>query len=110
MATTRKFDTARGDRMGADFDTDRNCFQLVERPEPRRKGGSEPYKLGGLSSAEYKKSLKKFPGEDARKLREATAKNAWELVLGNLTVGKKRKRRKEFPRKEMGRRNRREWR
>ena len=75
---------------------------MVERPEPRRKGGSEPYKLGGLSSAEYKKSLKKFPGEDARKLREATAKNAWELVLGNLTVGEKKEETKGVPQKGNG--------
>lgn len=35
-------------------------FQSIERPEPRRRGGSGPYKLGGLSSEEYKKGVKKF--------------------------------------------------
>ena len=52
----------------------------------RRKDGSErePYKLAGLGSVAYQKTLKKFLREDARKLRDKTAKHAWGLVLGNL--------------------------
>ena len=41
-----------------------------------------------MSAAEYKKNLKRFFGEDARKMRETTTTNAWELVLDNMPTEK----------------------
>ena len=75
---------------------------MIERPGARRKGGSDPYKLGGLSSAEYKKGLRKFLGEDARKMRKETTTNAWELVLDNLPVGKEKEEKKGAPQEGKG--------
>ena len=68
---------------------------MVERREPRRRGGSDPYKLGGVSAAEYKKNLKKFPGGDARKMREMATTNAWELVLDIMPTGNEKAKKKE---------------
>ena len=48
----------------------------------------EPYKLAGLGSGAYQNNLKKFLGEDARKLRNKTTKHAWGLALGNLPKAK----------------------
>ena len=53
------------------------------------------------SSEEYKKVSEKFLGEDARKMREVAATNAWELVLDNLPAGKK-KEKKGVPQKGKG--------
>ena len=43
-----------------------------------------PYMLGGLSAADYKKKAKDFFGEDARILRKLATKEACELILDNI--------------------------
>ena len=59
-------------------------FQRGNRSGARRKDGGEPYELAGISPVGYKNTIKKFLGEDDRKVREKTAKHEWGLVLGNL--------------------------
>ena len=64
-----------------------------------------------MSAEEYKKNLKKFLFEDARKMREMSTTNAWELVLDNIPTEKGKEKKKEyFQIEKRGGRSRRDWR